>query len=196
MGYNHIERIKIFDVYGKGVNFMESLFENQTIYTRKLFMETQNVSYSKFHKTFRMFLLILSVIFMITALICLGIYLSNKDVKVLVGGAGLFVLSVAFLILHFQVYKFRANGEFKTNLAMCPSGEHSYSIFSDNIQLTTSQSNQTILLDQVTKIFETENTFCIMVQKKFLFLTKNGFTKGTASEFREFLKQTCPKKYM
>ncbi|MEI8201334.1 MAG: YcxB family protein [Eubacteriales bacterium] len=175
---------------------MESLFENQTIYTRKLFMETQNAAYSKFHKTFRMFLLILSVIFMITALICLGIYLANKDVKILVGGAGLFVLSVAFLILHFHVYKFRANGEFKTNLAMCPSGEHSYSVFSDNIQLTTSQSNQTIPLDQVTRIFETENTFCIMVQKKFLFFTKNGFTKGTASEFREFLKQTCPKKYM
>lgn len=175
---------------------MESLFENQTIYTRKLFMETQNASYSRFHKMFRMFLLILSVIFMIAALICLGIYLSNKDVKVLVGGAGLFVLSAAFLVLHFQAYKFRANSAFKTSRAMCPSGEHSYSIFSDSIELTTSQSNQTIQLDQVTKIFETENTFCIRVQKNFMFLAKNGFTKGTASEFREFLKQTCGKKYL
>jgi len=175
---------------------MESLFENQTVYTQNLFMETRRASYAKFHKVFRMFLLVLSVIFMITALICLGIYLANKDVKVLVGGAALFVLSIVFLILHFQVYKFRANSAFRTSRALCPTGEYSYSIFSDNIELATSQSKQTIPVKQISRIFETENTICIMVQKTFLFLAKDGFIKGTASEFREFLKQTCGKKYM
>lgn len=182
-------------VLQKGKCDMESLFENQTIYSRKLFMETQSAAYNRYHKTFRMFLLILAVIFMIAALIFAGIFIANENMNFLIGAIIFFVISFVLLILHFQAYKYRANSAFKTSRALNPSGEHSYSVYSDNIELTTSQSNQTILLEQISKIFETKSAFCIMVESTFLFLAKDGFTKGNYSDFRGFLKQTCGKKY-
>lgn len=175
---------------------MDSLFENQTTYTRKLFMETQRESYRKFHRTLRMFLLFLSVIFMIGALVSIGIYLADKDTRLLAGAIALFVLCVVFFLLHFNVYKIRARASFKSNRALCPSGEHNYSVFSDRIELVTSQTQQTILLDQLTRIFETENTCCCMVQKSFFFIEKNGFTQGNYAGFKELLNQNCGKKFV
>jgi len=175
---------------------MDSLFENQTTYTRKLFMETQRESYKRFKRTLRMFLLILSVVFMIGALVSIGIYLADKDTRLLAGAIAFFVLCIIFLVLHFNVYKIRAKAAFASNRALCPSGEHNYSIFGDRIELTTSQATQTVLFDQFTRIFETENTCCFMVQKTFFFIEKNGFTQGNYAGFKELLKQNCGKKFL
>ena len=175
---------------------MSSLFENQTEYSHKLFMETQKAAYLKNRKTFRLFLLTLSVILLIGALILLGIYFANKDMRFLIGAAAAFVLSLIFFVLRFQAYRIRANSAFKTSRAMCPKGEYGYVIYSDKIELTTSQTKQTILFDQISQIFETKNTCCIMVQQKMLFVDKEGFTKGTYPGFKEFLIQTCGKKFM
>ena len=175
---------------------MDSLFENQTTYSRKLFMETQRESYKRFHRPLRMFLLILSVVFMIGALVSLGIYLAGKDMRFLAGAIASFVLCVVFFLLYFSVYKIRARTAFKSNRALCPSGEHNYSIFSDRIELTTSQTKQTVLFDQLTRIFETENTCCLLVRKTFFFIEKNGFTQGNYAGFKELLKQNCGKKFL
>lgn len=174
---------------------MDSLFENKTIYTKKLFMETQREAYKRYHKTYRIFLLTLSVIFMISTLILFGIYFADKDMKLMFAAGGAFVLSIIFLILHFQGFRFRANSSFTTSRALCPTGEHNYSVFSDNIILVTAQSSQTILLDQISKIFETKNASCIMVRKTFFIIAKDGFTRGTYYDFRDLLKQSCGKKF-
>lgn len=175
---------------------MSSLFENQTMYSRKLFMESQQAAYLKNRKSFRMFLLTLSVVFMISALIVLGIYLANSDVRILIGAAAAFVLSGAFFALYFQAYRIRANSAYKTSRALSPTGEHNYSVFSEKIDIVTSLANRTIPIEQISKIFETKNTCCIMVQKKIFVIAKEGFTKGTFPELREFLIQTCGKKYI
>ena len=174
-------------------NHMDSLFENQTTYTHKLFMETQSESYRKYHRASRMLLLVLSVVCMLGALFCLGVFAANKDAMFLAGSIALFVLCIIFFYLYFNAYRIRANTSFKSNRALCPTGEHSYSVFSDRIELTTSQTHQTILFEQITRIFETENTCCFMVKKTFFFIEKNGFTQGNYAGFSELLKKSCGK---
>lgn len=174
---------------------MESLFENKTIYIRRLFMEASNAVYRKNRKFDRMVLLIISVILMISALVFLGIYLANKDIWDLVKAGGFFVLCVVFLILHFKAYVIRAKGVFKTNRALCPNGEYNYTVYSDRIEIASSQSTRTIPLEQITQVFETRNTCCFMVQKSLFFITKDGFVKGTYVEFKQFLKEACGKKF-
>lgn len=174
---------------------MDSLFENQTTYTHKLFMETQRESYRKYHRASRLLLLVLSVICMLGALFSMGVFAANKDMRFLAGAIALFVLCVVVFYLYFNVYRIRANASFKSNRALCPSGEHSYSVFGDRIELTTSQTHQTILLEQITRIFETENTCCFMVKKSFFFIEKTGFTQGNYAGLQELLKKSCGKKF-
>jgi len=174
---------------------MESLFENKTIYTRHLFMEASNAAYKKNRRFNRMVLLIVSVIFMISTLVFLGIYLANKDIWDLVKAGGFFVLCVVFLILHFKAYLLRAKGAYKTSRALGPNGEHNYTVYSDRIEIATSQSTRTIPLEQISQVFESRNTCCFMVQKSLFFIVKDGFVKGTYVEFKQFLKEATGKKF-
>ena len=52
------------------------------------------------------------------------------------------------------------------------------------------------ILKDLYKIFETNEFFYLYLDSRHsLILDKSGFTKGTPTEFKDFIKKKCPLKY-
>lgn len=171
---------------------MQTIFENQFICTKDYYNE-----YYKYICFKRPIMLTINIILSISLIVNI---LSMIFPKLVVLDANTAEANIAtvLIILCLQVYVFFRNKNFAYNRALERNKgnpmEVKLSITEKDINIfTNSEKDMNIEFTNIGKIIETKNYYILVSKAKLtIALKKDGFIKGTASEFKEFLKQKKP----
>ncbi|MCL2344130.1 MAG: hypothetical protein FWC62_09620 [Firmicutes bacterium] len=159
------------------------LFENETLLDRKLLKEAVNASYGILNWISRIVWAAFGVI-----LLGLGAYLLIFA-KVYIPAYILLVLGIYLLIVTFQP---RGIGRpYRSILAVNPSAQYHFLFYDDHFEQVTPVSSATLTYVNVTKVFDTKNTYTLLFGFSLIVLSKTGFQKSTDKDVGEVLRQKC-----
>lgn len=168
---------------------MQTIFENQFICTKDYY--TEYYKYICFKKPIMITInIILSISFVVSIL-------SMIFPKIVVLDANMAETNIAtvLIILCLQVYVFFRNKNLAYNRALERNNgnpmEVKLAITEKNINIfINSEKDMNIEFTNIEKTIETKNYYILVSKAKLaIALKKDGFIKGTANEFEEFLKQ-------
>lgn len=168
---------------------MQTIFENQFICTKDYYKE-----YYKYICFKRPIMLTINIILSISLIVNILSMIFPKLVVLDANMAEANIVTV-LIILCFQVYVFFRNKNLAYNRALERNKgnpmEVKLSITEKDINIfTNSEKYMNIEFTNIEKIIETKNYYILVSKAKLtIALKKDGFIKGTANEFKEFLKQ-------
>lgn len=167
---------------------MKILFENTTIYSKKIYLEAQGKWYQKNALKKRWFYLLMAAF----CFVCAYYYLSNVSWP----AGGVFVVVGALLVLiYFQGYRLSAGKAYNEQKDIFPASGFKWTITKDKMVWRTAEAERPVFYKQVEKVYETAHTFVLVANGKMHILDKSGFTAGSAIDFKSFLMKKCPQAF-
>ena len=163
---------------------METIFENTCV-------DTQEEYYQLFSWLAPKYVRIASVVFCVIGAIALLAY-ATGDLTYLLSGIWL-ILSGVYLLLSGRI-----NGKAYYNKKVKVYGEtlppKTYHFFETHFRVFDVDSDATIDYSRIKKVGFLKDCIAIMVEPAGVVYTmsNNSFTKGTLSEFKQFLRVKCP----
>lgn len=168
---------------------MQTIFENQFICTKDYYKEYYK--YICFKKPIMLIInIILSISFIVSILSMIFPRLVALDATTAEAN-----IATVLIILCLQVYVFFRNKNLAYNRALERNKgnpmEVKISITEKDINIfTNSDKDMNIEFTNIEKTIETKNYYILVSKAKLaIALKKDGFIKGTANQFKEFLKQ-------
>lgn len=164
---------------------MKILFENTTVYSKKIYLEAQGKWYQKNALKKRWFYLLMAAF----CFVCAYYYLSNVSWP----AGGVFVVVGALLVLvYFQGYRLSAGKAYNEQKDIFPASGFKWTITKDKMVWRTAEAERPVFYKQVERVYETAHTFVLVADGKMHILDKSGFTTGSAIDFKSFLMKKCP----
>ena len=161
----------------------QTLFTNQTLYDRRIYMATQRGYYYKKQWKSRLFALIWGAL-------CFYIAYLKGQTK---GFPDFFFCFLGFLMIYFCFwgYWYPARAVYKQRQEALQ--EPRQFVFTETgFTVTASQLRQQVDYGQVSFLLETRAALGLVSQGQLFMLDKGGFQGVTPAEFREFIAQRCP----
>lgn len=168
---------------------MEIIFKNQLIYTKQYYKEYYE--YICFKKPT---VLIVDIIFSISFIISIISMIFPKLVIIDVNTA-MANIATLLILLFFQIYLFFRNKNLAYNRDLERNNDNPIQvellITEETVTVCTNcEKNINIEFSNIEKVVRTKNYYILVSKSKFhIPLKKDGFTKGTAKQFEQFLKQ-------
>ena len=168
---------------------MEIIFKNQLIYTKQYYKEYYE--YICFKKPT---VLIVDIIFSISFIISIISMMFPKLVIIDVNTA-MANIATLLILLFFQIYLFFRNKNLAYNRDLERNNDNPIKvellITEETVTVCTNcEKNINIEFSNIEKVVRTKNYYILVSKSKFhIPLKKDGFTKGTAKQFEQFLKQ-------
>lgn len=168
---------------------MEIIFKNQLIYTKQYYKEYYE--YICFKKPT---VLIVDIIFSISFIISIISMIFPKLVIIDVNTA-MANIATLLILLFFQIYLFFRNKNLAYNRDLERNNDNPIKvellITEETVTVCTNcEKNINIEFSNIEKVVRTKNYYILVSKSKFhIPLKKDGFTKGTAKQFEQFLKQ-------
>lgn len=168
---------------------MEIIFKNQLIYTKQYYKEYYE--YICFKKPT---VLIVDIIFSISFIISIISMIFPKLAIIYVNTA-MANIATLLILLFFQIYLFFRNKNLAYNRDLERNNDNPIQvellITEETVTVCTNcENNINIEFSNIEKVVRTKNYYILVSKSKFhIPLKKDGFTKGTAKQFEQFLKQ-------
>lgn len=168
---------------------MKIIFKNQLIYTKQYYKEYYE--YICFKKPT---VLIVDIIFSISFIISIISMIFPKLVIIDVNTA-MANIATLLILLFFQIYLFFRNKNLAYNRDLERNNDNPIQvellITEETVTVCTNcEKNINIEFSNIEKVVRTKNYYILVSKSKFhIPLKKDGFTKGTAKQFEQFLKQ-------
>ena len=160
---------------------MESLFENKTKCTDEEYAKYL----STYQKEYAITEKIYTIIYFLFLIFCIIFAIKEKEIVLSIG---LITLTIIFIWYKFiRPYKILQKTQEKTTLKeyIC-----NYKFYKNNFTVNAPEGNATIFY------FQTNTHFYIFISKENAFIvSKEGFTKGKAAEFSNFIHKKVKFKY-
>lgn len=165
---------------------METIFENKIIITKEIISEYAQKNFKVFGKKYRMFVLLMVIISVISALAALII-------DRLIGVSAFFLLfAVFFLFMFHKGYVIKLNDTYRNLKGLHGEmPENKIKFYEDKFETTTTNSNLKIEYSKITKIAETRNLYLLFIEKQGVIISKTGFTVGESNKFKSFILEKC-----
>lgn len=168
---------------------MEIIFKNQLIYTKQYYKEYYE--YICFKKPT---VLIVDIIFSISFIISIISMIFPKLVIIDVNTA-MANITTLLILLFFQIYLFFRNKNLAYNRDLERNNDNPIQvellITEETVTVCTNcEKNINIEFSNIEKVVRTKNYYILVSKSKLhIPLKKDGFTKGTAKQFEQLLKQ-------
>ncbi len=166
---------------------MEPVFENRTILTKKMIEELVIAPIPWIVPLRIVFTVLLGVFYV--ALIVMAVYRADVENAVLQLGnctvCLIFSWTIPSISANTVLNKIqKANGNGKTESVVW---------FGDWIE-TNHESGGIVKFDysQIRRVYALKSSYAIKIGNQAIILDRDGFTKGTFKEFKQFLKEKCP----
>lgn len=167
---------------------MKILFENTTVYTKKLYLEAQEKWYRKTSFKRRWYFLIMALF----CLICAVYYIS----KVTWAAGGVFIAAAVVLVFaYFKGYRFSAEKVYNAQKEVFPESGFHWTVTKDKLHWTTEAAERDVYFKQISAIYETKHALVLVVLGKMHIMDKEGFTIGNAMDFKRFMLKKCPRAF-
>jgi hypothetical protein len=165
---------------------LEAIFENKIILSKEVIAECAERNYKVFGKKYRMFVLLMFIISVISALAALII-------DRLIGVSAFFLLfAIFFLFVFYKGHLIKLNDTYKNLKGLHGElPENIIKFYEDKFETSTSRSNLKIEYSKVTKITETRNLYLLFIEKQAVMISKTGFTGGESYKFKSFILEKC-----
>lgn len=167
---------------------MKTLFENTTIYSKKIYLEAQGKWYQKNALKKRWFYLLMAAF----CFVCAYYYLSRASWP---AGVIFIVMGILLVLVYFHGYRFSAERAYNEQKDIFPANGFKWTITKDKMVWKTAEAERPVFYKQIEKIYETGHTFVLVAGGKMHILDKDGFTAGSAADFKSFLMKKCPQAF-
>lgn len=161
------------------------LFKNVTKYSKVVYDEFLKFHSKKFSFRYNLFSLAISMLLL--SFIILHVSYNNYGIAIIICAC----LTSFILYRYFhpiEEVRNEYNSEKITN-----ETSYTFSFYEKYFKIYAKREYSKIYYKDLYKIFETNEFFYLYLDKRHsLLLNKNGFQKGTSSEFKNFIKKKCP----
>lgn len=168
---------------------METIFKNQFIYTKDYYKE-----YYKYICFKKPIVFVIDIIFSISFIISILSMIFPKLVVLDINTA-MANIATLLILLCFQIYNFFTNKKLAYNRDLERNNgnpiEVELLITEESVNVFTNyEKNINIEFSNIEKVIKTKNYYILVSKAKLqISLKKDSFTKGTAKQFEQFLKQ-------
>lgn len=161
------------------------MFINQTILTRKLYMQFAERAYRRFRKSWQIGALIITVLF--AALTAYSFRVSRTL-------AGLLTLpTLWFLFMGTRGYMITGKNQYNQlvkNYGADPGIRLRF--LEDKLEYRIGRERLMIAYDELDGSFETRNFFALLKGEQGMIVMKDGFTLGSWEDFQPFIREKAP----
>ena len=163
---------------------MKPLFKNITIYNSKIYNQFVKFHAKKFSFSYNMYTLIMIILLMYC--IILNIIEMNLAFTLL------FLAMLSFLLFFRMYLPIKRHQETRKKYSKNKQSSFEFSFY----KLFFTVDKNVFYYFKLYKVFETKDYFYLYIDDtNAVLVSKNGFKKGTAKEFSDFIKKKCLLKY-
>lgn len=163
---------------------MKPLFKNITIYNSKNYNQFIKFHNKKFSFSYNMYTLVMAGLM----IYCIILNIIQKNFLFVLLFLTMLILTI-LLRIYLPMKKYQKNKKTYTK-----NKENSFTFLFYKFHFTVGK--KTFPYFELYKVFETKDYFYLYIDEENAILVgKNGFKKGTAKEFGEFIKKKCLFKY-
>lgn len=163
---------------------MKPLFKNITIYNSKNYNQFIKFHGEKFSFSYTMYTLISAVLL----IYCIVLNIIQKNIILIFLFLTMLILTFLFR-MYIPMKKYQ-----KTKKQYSKNKENSFTFSFYKFYFTVQKKAFSYF--KLYKVFETKDYFYLYIdEENAVLVSKNGFKKGTAKEFSEFIKKKCLFKY-
>ena len=167
---------------------MDYELENHTVIEKETYCALHEKACKRLQRPMRLLMLALAVWFLVLG--ATNIFGPSKQTW---DGTLWMVIGVLALLAWYKGYYIFSLRAWKAQKNSIPRDGFDWLISSEQMQRVSKDSKMTLRYAQVNHVVETADMFGLISGNGVFPVSKNGFTKGDAEQFRALLREKCPK---